>query len=65
MKIVTDPDSILFDEDMFAKTCSSKKKYTAPNHAQFDIDMIESRNPKIKLSYYKCPYCGNWHLTEI
>jgi hypothetical protein len=62
--IVTDIQSPIFDNDMFQKTCGSKKKYTTPNHAQYDIDIIQSNEPSIKLSYYKCPYCKNWHLTE-
>lgn len=65
MKPVTDPNSILFDEGLYVKTCSSKKKYTSPNHAQFEIDILESRNSKLKLKYYKCPYCGNYHLSEV
>lgn len=61
---VVNGESPLFDNDDFSRSCSSKKKYTTPYHAQFAIDEIEYRNSKLKLFCYKCPYCGNYHLTE-
>ena len=63
-KVVTDPKSPLFDFDDFNKSCNSKTAYTTPYHAQYAIDMIESRNHNIRLTFYKCPYCNNYHLTE-
>ena len=62
--IVTDTTSPLFDEDCFRRTCVSKKKYTTPNHAQYAIDECKSRDSSLNLSYYKCPYCKNYHLTS-
>lgn len=63
MKTVTDRNSPLFDEDDYIRSCYSKKKYTTPYHALFTIEELESRNPGLKLKYYKCPYCNNYHLT--
>jgi len=64
-KTIVDKSSPLFDTDDFQRSCSSKKKYTTPYHAMFAIDECQSRQPSLKLSYYKCPYCGNYHLTEV
>lgn len=61
---VVSTESPLFDNDDFSRSCSSKKKYTTPYHAQFAIDESQYRDSKLKLSYYKCPYCGNYHLIE-
>jgi len=62
---VTDKTSPLFDDFDYSKTCSTKKKYTTEYHAQFAIDECKSRDPRLKLRSYKCPYCRNFHLTEI
>lgn len=61
---VVDKNSPLFNEAEFALMCRDKKVYTTPHHAQYEIDIIQSRDSKVKLSYYKCPYCGNFHLTS-
>lgn len=64
-KVVTDPKSPLFDFDDFNKSCNSKTAYTTPYQVQYAIDLIESCNHNLKMTFYKCPYCKNYHLTEI
>lgn len=64
-KRITDKKSPLFDFDDYNRSCKSKKSYTTPYQAQYAIDMIESSNPRLKLTFYKCPYCHNYHLTDV
>lgn len=63
-QVVTDPNNVLFDDLHFKRSCQQKKKYTTEYQALFEIDLIKSRKPNLHLSYYKCPYCKNFHLTE-
>lgn len=63
-KIITDKASPLFDDAEYSMTCKGKKVYSTPYQAQYEIDIIKSRNSGVSLSYYKCPYCQNYHLTS-
>ena len=62
--IVTDKNSILFDDVHYNLTCKSKKAYSTEYHAQYAIDESEAKGTP-PLRYYKCPYCKNFHLTSL
>lgn len=61
--VETDPKSPLFDQDDYARTCSSKTSYENEWRAKFAIDEMRERFGA-DLHSYKCPYCGRFHLTE-
>lgn len=45
------------------KECSRKKGFTTTKEANEQIRKA-LRNDGIKLNYYKCSYCGKYHLTK-
>lgn len=65
MKRVTDSSNILFDNNDYNRCCKGKKVYTTPYHAQYAIEECYQRDSRLKLSYYVCPYCKNYHLTSM
>lgn len=62
--VVTDKSSPLFDELDYKSSCTDKKTYTTPYDAQYAVDIAQSCDYMLHLSYYKCPYCKNYHLTS-
>ena len=64
-KLQQSSNDILFDADDFSRSCSSKKAYETDWQAKFAADECKSRDPTLMLSWYKCRYCGKWHLTEV
>lgn len=52
-----------FDEADFERSCKSKKHYSSAWQAKFAADEQEKLH-SVKLSWYKCKYCGQWHLTS-
>jgi hypothetical protein len=40
--------------------CGRKKRYRSRHGAEMYI----AWHPTMKLSAYKCDYCGGWHLTS-
>lgn len=63
-KVVTDKKSPLFDLNDYIRSCASKRTYYNEWDAVETINFIKTSKPKLNLSYYKCPYCNNFHLTE-
>ena len=61
---VTDPSSPLFDEFDMEKTCSSKSGYPSEWTAKFAADETSSMSGA-RIGFYRCPYCGLFHLTEL
>lgn len=54
----------LFDLDDWSRSCSYKKGYRSEWDAKYAADECERRQPRLRLSWYQCRYCGLWHLTE-
>lgn len=55
--------AFFFDEADYARSCASKNSYESEWQAKFAADE-QMKRCKISLSWYKCKYCGNWHLTS-
>ena len=62
MQIAND---ILLDADDLAKSCTSKNAYESEWDAKYAADECMGYDRFLILSWYKCKYCGKWHLTEI
>jgi hypothetical protein len=62
-KLVVNRNSPLFDNEDYHRTCASKNAYETEYQANFTITEMKSRYG-VNLGTYKCPYCGQYHLTE-
>lgn len=62
--IVVDKKSLLFDDVDYQLSCKSKKTYESAWLAKFAADEQYTTYFK-KLTWYKCKYCGKWHLTSL
>lgn len=51
------------DKRRIYNECSRKKGYPTTKAANKDIRSAYMKS-HIKLSYYKCDYCGKYHLTK-
>lgn len=60
---ILDKSDILFNEADFINSCAAKKKYESEWQAKFTADE-QYEKFKVILSWYKCEYCGKWHLTS-
>ena len=58
------PCELLLDPDDLSRSCTSKKCYESEWQAKFVADESMARQRGLRLSWYKCKYCGGWHLTE-
>lgn len=56
---------ILFDFDNYSKSCSYKVGYESEFDAMYAAERQEARHRMLKLDWYRCEYCGKWHLTEV
>lgn len=53
----------LFDKNRQYHECRRKKGYSTTRDANKDIHRARVRDG-IRLSYYRCSYCGKYHLTK-
>ena len=53
----------LFDKRRIHHQCKRKKGFATTREANQVIHRTKAKSG-IKLSYYKCEYCGKYHLTK-
>ena len=51
------------DEALYEKACASKNRYASRGDAEEAIRLCAEHGRR-GLRYYKCSYCGGWHLTS-
>ena len=52
-----------FDKYRIHNQCSRKKGFTTSKDANQAIHKVKTKKG-IKLNYYRCEYCGKYHLTK-
>jgi hypothetical protein len=62
-EVCTDRSSPLFDKEHFNMSCKGKVGHETEWQAKNAADYAYEKNGA-ELSWYKCPYCGKWHLTS-
>ena len=44
--------------------CTAKRSFRSELDAQVALEIASLRDMSLSLRYYKCPYCGQWHLSS-
>lgn len=52
------------DDGDVERSCRSKNAYDSEYQAKFAADEQMSFHRGLRLSWYRCRYCGKWHLTK-
>jgi len=64
-KKVVDVKSILHDDYEYVLSCKGKKCYESEYQAKYTADVqYESGKTNVRLHWYKCKFCGMYHLSH-